>query len=50
LEKAKQYRRNALECRALAAKARNERIQAELLMIAEAWERLATDYEKKAKE
>lgn len=45
MEKAKEYHRNAVECRAAAARAVNERIRTEMLDIAEVWERLAADGE-----
>ena len=45
MDKAKAYRCNAVECRALAASAKTERIRTEMLMIAEIWERLAADRE-----
>ena len=46
MKKAQDYRRHALECRALAGKAQNEEHRAHLLTMADNWDSLASERER----
>jgi hypothetical protein len=47
LKQAAEYRQHAAECRKLAQSARNEPERQQLLQMAEAWERMAVERERR---